>query len=89
MGAEGGDKVFVEVEEVTVTPMMLAWKLRIVGLAGRVSATIVKLRLAVPPQFTVQMTLPLGPLQEDKEKAANKKTRRRALLRFIKHPTTD
>jgi len=43
----------------------------------------------LPPQFTVQMTLFLGPLQEDKEKAANKRTRRRALLRFIWHPTTD
>ena len=87
MGVEGGVRVFVETEDVTVMPETMTLKLRIEGCVGRVSATKVKLRLPVPPpppQPTVQ-TPPLGPLQPAKEKLANQRTERneRALLRFI------
>lgn len=92
MGVEGGVRVVVAVEEVTVTPEIRTLKLRSEGCAGRVSATKVKLRLAgLPPQFTVQMTVPFGPLHEGRVKAASKRTGRnkRALIRFMWHPTTE
>jgi hypothetical protein len=62
---------------------MLTLNERIEGFAGRVSATSVKLTVALPPQLTVHLTVPLGPLQEDKEKAASRRAGRRILLRFI------
>jgi len=91
-GEEGGVRVSVAVEEVTVTPKMTTLKLRIEGCAGRVSATKVKLRLAwpPPPQLTVQTT-PFGPLHEESVRAASKRPGRNkgVLLRFMRHPTTD
>jgi len=61
---------------------------RMEGFAGGVSATRVKLTVALPP-------LPVPPvvgrwLQEEAKRAASKRTRRneRALLRFMRHPTT-
>src|SRR5256885_10256094 len=89
VGFDGGVRVVVvPVEEVRVIPVTTTLKLSSEGLAGGVSATIVRLTLAVPPpQLLVHG--PLGtPLQEAKKKnevkaAANGKN----LLKFIKHPT--
>jgi hypothetical protein len=73
------------VEEVTVMPETRTLKLRMEGCMGGVSATKVKLILAgpPPPQFVVHFVR--GPLQEDSDKAANKRTakNKRVLLRFI------
>ena len=62
---------------------------RIDEFAGRVSATRVKLTVALPPppQLTVQTVV--GPLQADRQKEASKRKRSRALFRFIRHPTLD
>ena len=70
-------------------PTMVTLNERIDGFAGRESATRVKLTVALPPppQLTVQTVL--GPLQAAKEKIASKRTRNRALFRFIVHPTPD
>jgi hypothetical protein len=70
--------------------MIETLKEKIDGFAGRVSATSVKLTVAVPPpQLTVQTVPVIGPLQAAKESVASKRTRSRALLRFIRHPTAD
>ena len=87
MGVEGGVRVIVAVEEVTVMPETMTLKLRIEGFAGRWSATKVKVRLAgPPPQLTVQTTPPGLPLQEAKPNEASKIKTSRALLRFMEYP---
>jgi hypothetical protein len=53
-----------------------------------VSATIVKLTLAVPPQLVVHG--PFGtPLQETREKLDADKAKTRSLLTLIRHPTVE
>ena len=73
-------------------PTMVTLKERIDGFAGRVSATRVKLTVALPlppPQLTLQ-TVPFGgPLQEVPKKSARKSTGSKVLLRFMWHPTPD
>ena len=84
---EGGVRVIVEVEEVTVMPETRTLKLRIEGFAGRWSATKVKLRLAgPPPQLTVQTTPPGFPLQAAIVNELSKRMKSRALLRFMEYP---
>src|SRR5258708_35078228 len=65
---------------------MLTLKERIDGLAGRVSATRVRLTVAVPPPQVVQGFL--GPLQAVRDKAASKRIRKngRVLMRFMWPP---
>lgn len=102
MGAEEGVTVFVEVEDVTVTPSTWTLKLMIEGCVGRVSATNVKLRLAVPPvpppvpppppppEQPVTTLHPLRrPLQPARDKTARERMGRneRALLPRMRHPT--
>ena len=71
---------------VSVMAPVVTLKERIDGFGGSVSATRVRLTVAVPvpPQLTMQG--PLGPLQAARDKAAsNRRTGRneRALLRFM------
>src|SRR5215470_1804161 len=59
-------------------------KERMEGFAGRVSATSVKLTVAVPWLLFPPLK---GPLQEDNARAARKRAEGRVLRRFIRHPT--
>ena len=66
-------------------------KERIDGFAGSVSATRVKLTVALPPPPQLLVHLFLGPLQEDRDNAVTNRTGRseRVLLRFMWPPTTE
>jgi len=75
----------VPVVGVSVMATTVTLKERIDGFGGSVSATRVRLTVAVPvpPQLTVQG--PLGPLQAARDKTVSRRTGRseRGLLRFM------
>ena len=77
-------------EVTSAIPVMVTLKVTKEGLAGRVSATMVRLTVPVPPQLEMHMVPVLGPLQAASDKAASRRTGRsdRALLRFMWHPMT-
>ena len=72
-------------------PRMLTLNERIDGFAGRVSATRVRLTVAVPPPVQLVVQGPLSPLQEETKKTVINSTgkKRRVFLRFMLHPTTE
>ena len=78
----------VPVVGVSLTVVTETLKEMMEGFAGSVSATSVKLTVALPVgQLVVQGVF--GPLQDPRKRAANKKANKRAFLRIIKHPTTE
>jgi hypothetical protein len=71
-------------EVIRAIPVTVTLKVKREGLAGSVSATMVKLTEPVPPpQLTVQTVPDLGPAQEEKVKEASESRKSRALLQFI------
>lgn len=89
MGADGVKTRAVPVAGVSVTLKTVTLKESREGFGGGVSATRVRLTVAVPP--TLQLTLHMfcGPLQEARDKVARKRVGRteRDLLRFIWPPS--
>src|SRR3954469_7916681 len=86
-GLDGGVRVLVvPVEDVSVMPEITTLKLRREGLAGSVSATRVKLTLAVPPPQLVVHGPVCTPLQEASRKIDAKATDSDNFVEFIEHP---
>ena len=90
-GVAGVKVTAVPVVGVRVIPATETLKDKIDGFAGSVSATRVKLTVALPPTTHVPVHLLGRPLQADRDKAASKRMgkKERALLRFMWHPTTE
>src|SRR5256885_1006661 len=86
-GFDGGVRVLVvPVEDVSVMPEITTLKLRREGLAGSVSATRVKLTVAVPPPQLVMHGPVRTPLQEASRKIDAKATDSDNFVKFIEHP---
>jgi len=90
-GVAGVKVTAVPLVGVRAIPTMETLKERIDGFAGRVSATRVKLTVALPPMTQVPVHLFGRPLQAARDKAASKRMgkKERALLRFMWHPATE
>src|SRR6266568_956971 len=79
----------VPAEEVKVIPMMVTWRLRMEGLAGRVSATMVTLTEPLPLPVQLEVQAVLVPLHELRAMAVNRVRKTSVLGDFIRHPTSD
>jgi hypothetical protein len=81
----------VPAELTRAIPVMVTLNVKREGLAGRVSATMVRLTVPVPEVQVVQTVPGFGPLQELTEMATSKRMGRnkRVLMRFMWHPTTE